>query len=279
MPVTSYISVGGRIISEVTDGVILDYVPDALGSIHSVIDQDANVLKTMRYKPYGEVLSRSGTVADRHYQWAGTYGYRATFAPSSSHYVRARHYTATAGSWSTVDPLWPDESAYGYVNGRSTRSVDPTGTGGILEWIWGLLNPPVLIHPGPPSPPPWREPPGPIIDPSPTCRFLIGAGQVKNFNYFTWEWGNCCGLGKKCGPGKSNGSCADDACEKHDKCVGPSWPGAAKWVACAAGLCASLQKCYDKLGCRSQIRKSSECQAAFEAGTAFCLDAGKVFRP
>ena len=135
MPVTSYISVGGRMISEVTDGVILDYVPDALGSIHSVIDQDANVVKTMRYKPYGEVLSRSGTVADRHYQWVGSYGYRATFAPSSSHYVRARHYSATTGSWTTVDPLWPDESAYGYVGVRVTRSTDPSGEspGGDLQ--------------------------------------------------------------------------------------------------------------------------------------------------
>jgi RHS repeat-associated protein len=127
MPVTSYISVGGRMISEVTDGVILDYVPDALGSIHSVIDQDHNVVKTMRYKPYGEVLSRSGTVADRHYQWVGSYGYRATFAPSSSHYVRARHYSAAAGSWSTVDPLVPRQPAYRYVRGRPTRNTDPQG--------------------------------------------------------------------------------------------------------------------------------------------------------
>ena len=132
MPVTSYISVGGRMISEITDGVILDYVPDALGSIHSVIDQDANVVKTMRYKPYGEVLSRSGTVADRHYQWVGSYGYRATFAPSSSHYVRARHYSATAGSWTTVDPLWPQESAYGYVRGRASSDLDFFGLQGSI---------------------------------------------------------------------------------------------------------------------------------------------------
>jgi len=149
MPVTSFISVGGRIISEVTDGVILDYVPDALGSIHSVIDQDANVVKTMRYKPYGEVLSRSGTVADRHYQWVGTYGYRATFAPSSSHYVRARHYSATAGSWTTVDPLWPDESAYGYVGGKPVAFSDYSGkqataTGGgtlMFPWPWNYERP------------------------------------------------------------------------------------------------------------------------------------------
>ena len=150
MPVTSYISVNGRMISEVTDGVILDYVPDALGSIHSVIDQDANVVKTMRYKPYGEVLSRSGTVADRHYQWVGSYGYRATFAPSSSHYVRARHYSATAGSWTTVDPLWPDESAYGYTSGRATQWIDVTGNQKQTPPPGGLVLPkPIIVQPPP----------------------------------------------------------------------------------------------------------------------------------
>jgi RHS repeat-associated protein len=155
-------------ISEVTDGVILDYVPDALGSIHSVIDQDANVVKTMRYKPYGEVLSRSGTVADRHYQWVGSYGYRATFAPSSSHYVRARHYSATAGSWSTVDPLWPDESAYGYVNGRSVSIPDSSGEGPGL--IGGLILPT-------PTPIPVVTPPPELWWPkNPPCRPPVAAG-------------------------------------------------------------------------------------------------------
>jgi hypothetical protein len=41
--------------------------------------------------------------------------------------VRARHYSYLTGNWSTVDPLWPDESAYGYVGGFSTRRVDPSG--------------------------------------------------------------------------------------------------------------------------------------------------------
>ena len=44
-----------------------------------------------------------------------------------SHYVRARHYSYVTGCWSTVDPLWPDESAYGYVSGQSLFWIDPTG--------------------------------------------------------------------------------------------------------------------------------------------------------
>jgi len=129
MPITNYISVNGRMLSEVTDGVILDYVPDALGSIHSVVDQTATVVKTMRYKPYGEVLSRSGSISDRMYQWVGTYGYRATFNYASSHYVRARHYSQTPGAWTTVDPLWPDESGYGYCDGSPRTKIDPQGLG------------------------------------------------------------------------------------------------------------------------------------------------------
>ncbi len=85
----------------------------------------------MRYNPYGEVLSRSGSISDRFYQWVATYGYRATFNYASSHYMRARHYLQTTGVLTTVDPLWPDESAYRYVGGRAIRSVDPSGLGDV----------------------------------------------------------------------------------------------------------------------------------------------------
>ena len=127
MPITNYRSVNGRMLSEVTDGVILDYVPDALGSIHSVVDQTATAVKTMRYKPYGEVLSRSGSISDRMYQWVGTYGYRATFNYASSHYVRARHYSQTPGSWTTVDRFWQFYRSYSNVGGRIVSRRDQTG--------------------------------------------------------------------------------------------------------------------------------------------------------
>ncbi len=127
MHVTNYVSVNGRMLSEVTDGVILNYVPDPLGSIHSVVDQTATAVKTMRYKPYGEVLSRSGSISDRMYQWVGPYGYRATFNYASSHYVRARHYSQTPGSWTTVDPVWPNQNGYLYCGSNPAGNLDPSG--------------------------------------------------------------------------------------------------------------------------------------------------------
>jgi len=92
-----------------------------------VVDQTATAVKTMRYKPYGEVLSRSGSISDRMYQWVGTYGYRATFNYASSHYVRARHYSQTPGTWTTVDPTWPSEPPYTYVSGNVVTVSDPLG--------------------------------------------------------------------------------------------------------------------------------------------------------
>jgi len=168
MPVTNYISVNGRMLSEVTDGVILDYVPDALGSIHSVVDQTATAVKTMRYKPYGEVLSRSGSISDRMYQWVGTYGYRATFNYASSHYVRARHYSQTPGTWTTVDPLWPEENKYTYVEGRAIYAIDPSGAYRVIPPR--LLFPPAPNYsPGTGYTPRWARNPGdgrPIVNPA-----------------------------------------------------------------------------------------------------------------
>jgi hypothetical protein len=81
-------NVNGMCIGEETDGVVSYYGTDALGSVTHVLDASFTVMKTMRYKPYGEVLARSGTTRDSVMQWVGSYGYRATSFPASSHYVR-----------------------------------------------------------------------------------------------------------------------------------------------------------------------------------------------
>ena len=84
-----------------------------------------------------------------------------------SHYVRARHYSYVTGNWSTVDPLWPDESAYGYVGGKATFWDDQFGFGpGVTYPGPGTLprpSPGILPRPGIPpdlSVPPFRNFPG-----------------------------------------------------------------------------------------------------------------------
>ncbi len=260
---TTYTTINGMLVHESRGGVESFYFPDTLGSLTTV--RSATGVKTYgaEYWPYGEIQTETGTNPSP-WSFVGLLGYLRDTA--SRIYVRARHYRPGLARWQTVDPLWPGESAYGYVGQQPVYRVDPTGMGDkcFIDDIWQWLVPKGI-------------PQAPIVMPD-WLRPLRHFGEVTNFNYFKWKWGNCCGLDQKCGPAKSNGSCADNACEKHDKCVGPDFfPGAANWRSCAAGLCSDLKKCYKKNGCASQVTPSSECQAAWEAGVFFCMQAGMVF--
>ena len=121
-----YYTVDGQMIGYKTAAGRKDFLTDALGSVTAEVDQ-TGATKTFdgRYKPYGRDLSSTGTRGS--YGWVGTWGYRETGLSSSSHYVRARHYSKTNGSWTTIDPLWLAQPAFRYVRGRVTRYTDPSG--------------------------------------------------------------------------------------------------------------------------------------------------------
>ena len=123
----TYLSIDGQITSEMRAGETRsrDYVLDPLGNVMGVYQADWAVAY-MSFDPWGELLS--GWNADSYkFAWCGGWGYRRTGLEVASHYVRARHYSFLDGSWTTVDPLWPGERAYGYVGGRVTAAVDPSG--------------------------------------------------------------------------------------------------------------------------------------------------------
>ena len=108
-------------------GVTKDFLTDHLGSITAEMDQNQNRTFETRYSAYGRNNWSTGTGCG--FGWVGSYGYRETGLFHMSHYVRARHYSYLTGNWSTVDPLWPDESAYGYVGGRASILTDGSGRG------------------------------------------------------------------------------------------------------------------------------------------------------
>jgi hypothetical protein len=78
LPTTNYFSVNGQIIAEETGGVQTDYVTDALGSVVATVDQNAQVINRYTYKPYGGLLSKTGTGPDPKFRWVGSWGYRQT---------------------------------------------------------------------------------------------------------------------------------------------------------------------------------------------------------
>lgn len=133
----SYYTVDGEILGqEIGAGQRLDYLPDALGSVVTAVDQAKAVIHSARYKPYGADLSSSGSKPA--FGWVGTLGYRETGLRGSEHYMRARHYGVSEGSWISVDPLWPVEQPYAYVAGNPSSFVDPYG-----------LRPAMACVPGP----------------------------------------------------------------------------------------------------------------------------------
>ena len=130
MAVTNYYCIKGHIIGESASGVRTDYLTDALGSVTGTVNQSGVVINTYRYKPYGDLLSKTGTGADPAFGWVGTQGYKQTQKNFSNFYVRARHYGSAQGRWTTVDPIrfdGGDWNLYRYCANRVPNFRDPSG--------------------------------------------------------------------------------------------------------------------------------------------------------
>jgi hypothetical protein len=126
MAFTSYLTTDGKIHSQVSGGVAIGYLTDALGSVVGTVDSSGNVTNTYRYKPYGSTLAKTGSSADPKNLWVGSFGYRATSRIDSEYYMqRARHYGSNIGRWTSVSKFWPQEQAYAYRRSGSRSTVKP----------------------------------------------------------------------------------------------------------------------------------------------------------
>ena len=97
---------------------------DPLGSVIGLINDSATTTDTYTYWPYGTLQASTGST-QQPWKFVGKYGY---YTDSSTHtYVRARKYRKDLGRWLTVDPLWPEESAYGYAGSNPVSHADPSG--------------------------------------------------------------------------------------------------------------------------------------------------------
>jgi RHS repeat-associated protein len=118
-----YRTVNGRILGHKA-GVASEYLLDPLGSVIGTSNSAGVVSNRTTYWPFGEV--RTGGVSSvTPFGFCGGWGYYTD--SSGSLYVRARYYRPSLTRWQTVDPLWPDESAFAYVDSFPTYAADPTG--------------------------------------------------------------------------------------------------------------------------------------------------------
>lgn len=141
MAVTNYFTIEGEMVGEFRGNTAETvetqvYLRDYLGSTAETRNADPSTDSRYQYLPYGGWLFSSGSGSTPRYLWDGTWGYRTTDLANVSHYVRARHYDAKSGIWTSLDPVWPVEPAYLYAAETPAKMIDPTG----LEKIAVQLN-------------------------------------------------------------------------------------------------------------------------------------------
>jgi len=121
-------NMAGRLMT-VTKGATRTFLePDGLGSVRSQINSAGSEAKHFTYWPYGEVRTTTGVASATPFQFCGTWGYYTDpMGTNLPYYVRARYLRHDLGRWQTVDPLWPQEMPYGYVEGRVLARTDPSG--------------------------------------------------------------------------------------------------------------------------------------------------------
>jgi|GEM_PF-5526627 len=133
MGVTNYFSANGVLLGEDGPNGKVDYLTDALGSVVTTANQSGTLLNEYRYKPYGAMLSKSGSATDPEFLWVGTQGYRNLGLKHSDVYVRARHFSSLEGAWTTIDSWWPAQRPFAYATNKPTQEIDPTGFIGVLS--------------------------------------------------------------------------------------------------------------------------------------------------
>ena len=128
----NYYTVDGLILAQRFDEEYAEYLPDFLGTVAAYADESGSALAEARYKPYGLPLWSDGPVEDFAFGWVGQWGYRRAV---DGIYVRRREYLAALSSWTTQDPLWPNQPPYAYVP-SPVDLADPLGLcdGWYYEW-------------------------------------------------------------------------------------------------------------------------------------------------
>lgn len=123
MAVRTFTFVEGELIHQYDGTNSHDILPDPLCNVVGLLGANSGIEFDFEYWPYEEVPSAFSSVTP--YRYIGAQGYYSDIY--SRVYVVARHYRAPYGRWMTVDPLWPDEPAFGYASSSPMVNIDASG--------------------------------------------------------------------------------------------------------------------------------------------------------
>jgi RHS repeat-associated protein len=101
------------------------YLKDGLGSITGITDNTGVMVKTYRYKAFGEIYAQSGTF-NQPFAFTG----RESDSESGLYFYRARYYDPKAGRFLTKDPIGfagGDVNLFRMVQNNPVNYTDPSG--------------------------------------------------------------------------------------------------------------------------------------------------------
>ncbi len=134
MATVLFTNFGGGLVHEDRGGTERSYSHDEMGNTVFLSDS-SSITDRYDYSPYGQVIHTGSSVTP--FTFIGALCYFATGWSMLTSYVRARWCSSVSGQWGSVDPIWPMESAYGYVGGNPTNWADPSG---LVVQILALLG-------------------------------------------------------------------------------------------------------------------------------------------
>ncbi|MFH1200008.1 MAG: RHS repeat-associated core domain-containing protein [Candidatus Micrarchaeota archaeon] len=119
---TVYVYGKGLVASKSSDGAVLYYHQDALGSNRLVTDSGGQVQSKSTAYPYGEPVQIEGFGSKQ-----ARYTFTGKELDSKLYYYGARYYNPRTMRFTAVDPVARAGSNYEYAAGNPLKFVDPTG--------------------------------------------------------------------------------------------------------------------------------------------------------
>lgn len=102
-------------------GVLYSY-GDHLGSVNLTTDQNGDVIESVSYSPFGELIQETASNLPTNHLYTG----QELDPESALHYYGARYYDFTLSRFTSRDPVL-ENLPYSYVSNNPIRLIDPSG--------------------------------------------------------------------------------------------------------------------------------------------------------
>ena len=118
-----YTVMGGEILSQTRNGVKHNYVPDPTGNVVALYDSNQAKTDTVSYRPYGEVIARTGSTP-LPFQFHGAIGHYS--GPDGRAHVGPQRFNPQVGRWNSPKQteMTTGQTAYGYAGNDPVNSQD-----------------------------------------------------------------------------------------------------------------------------------------------------------